>query len=703
MLKMERFIEKKGTQIVGICVLIILLGAIGALAGLCGGSALAMVWAWVCAIAGVVGPGILVLYLLENSLPQSLRAATALVYGMTSFALLTVWSSAMGTSLPLRLGVFLSLAGSMAMRLKRCRKRKRTSACPGWHKGLPLILFWAFLALISAAGAVQFAHPSAVGEIAPSQDFFWNLGNAESFLLSFPPQDLRFHGVTLTYHYLTELLAAGLSMLSGLPVYDVLAFYQTPILLALAVWVLWQLGDTVYKGCRGKKIALLACVFLLGCASLYKVWPNGQSRFWNTEIRHVLTNINGQTTATIFLALFSLLFWQLCRQGFRAGPGLFVPALFAFAGLCFAKGPVAGIVAIATASTCLLLALRRKSGCRRGALLFALLIGGGFVLLYWYYFAAGASTSMAFDVSGTLEKSYFANILALLRAKAPALAGVSLPFFMVLQVFCMTPATFFLYLRGLFADLYVLPRLDGSHLYWNAAAIGGLAAFFLFDHYAMSQIYFGFVGLFFLNLLAIDKMDRLREWLKPLGRIGGKVTAGILVAFCCVGLVTGCLMNASLMHQGFSILRNPVAAAREELESHGRISLTASEEKGMEWLRQSAGAEALFATNRIHTGQAEEGLSNVYSGLCGYPAYMESFKYAVSNMGVSIEEVENRLNVVESLFNPETAPEKIQELCQEKGIRYLAYCPHFFGSEEQLKSFEKIYDSPELRIYDLGC
>ena len=98
---------------------------------------------------------------------------------------------------------------------------------------LPLAAVAGVLALISAAGAGLFAHPAAVGQITPSQDFFWNLGNAESFLLGFPPADLRFAGVTLTYHYLTELLAAGLSMASGLAVYDVLAFYQTPLLLAL--------------------------------------------------------------------------------------------------------------------------------------------------------------------------------------------------------------------------------------------------------------------------------------------------------------------------------------------------------------------------------------------------------------------------------------------------------------------------------------
>ena len=166
-----------------------------------------------------------------------------------------------------------------------------------------------------------------------------------------------------------------------------------------APWALWQLGQAVFGGSRAKSTLLVAGTFLLGCASLYKVWPSGQSRFWNTGIRHLLTNVNGQATATLFLCLFVLLFWQLAGQKFRAGALLWDALVLCFSLLCFAKGPVAGIVAIAAVAAVLWGGLRRGAS-RGGALLFILLVGGEFLLLYRFYFAAGASTSMVMHWQG---------------------------------------------------------------------------------------------------------------------------------------------------------------------------------------------------------------------------------------------------------------------------------------------------------------
>ncbi len=673
------------------------LAGVLALTAASGGSAAGMLWCWAVAAVLVAGPGLLAVRLAGNGIPAPLRGPAAVVFGLAALAAGTVLASLAGSALVLRALAVVSAAGLAGAALCRRRRegRLRLSLPPAGA-----VLFFALLALASSAGAVQFAHPEAVGQICPNQDFFWNLGNAESFLLGFPPQDLRFFGVTLTYHYLTELFAAGLSMASGLPVYDVVAFYQTPLLLALALYLLWQIGTVILGGSAAKRWALLAATFLLGCASLYKVLPDGQSRFWNTAIRHILTNINGQTTATVFLALFTLFFWQLDREGF--GGWTAGAALLAFAGLCFAKGPAAGILAIAVVCALVVRALQR--GCRgRGRmLLFAAAVGGGFGLLYLFYFSAGASSSMGFDPAGTLGKSYFSNIIALLAAKSPLAGRLCLPLFMLLQAFCMAPATFPLYLFGVFADLRGLGRLSASRLLWNAAAVGGFAAFFLFDHASMSQMYFAYAGLFFLNLLAVSRLDRLTGWLLGARRWGRRLLGGALGALAAAGLATGLLMIGALAAQGAEILIDPAGAAAAEQQLHGKELLTAEEEAGMRWLAANAQPGERFATNRIHTGAAAEGLSNVYSGLSGVPSYMESFKYAVSNMGVPTEEVKARLAVIEQLFDPGTPAAEIAALCREKGICYLVYCPAFDGSEEQFAAFEKVYDSTRMRIYRVG-
>ena len=77
-------------------------------------------------------------------------------------------------------------------------------------------LFWAALCLLYALcfGAVNPA-PLQAGAVHLNQDMLWNVGNAAALSHTFPAQDIRFSGVRLSYHYLTELLSAALALTSG--------------------------------------------------------------------------------------------------------------------------------------------------------------------------------------------------------------------------------------------------------------------------------------------------------------------------------------------------------------------------------------------------------------------------------------------------------------------------------------------------------
>ena len=86
-----------------------------------------------------------------------------------------------------------------------------------------------------------------------------------------------------------------------------------------------------------------------------------------------------------------MLYHTASKTGFglrRAGTWC---AVCCFALLCMAKGPVAGIVAIAAACAALVLALR--PGRTAGTLVFGLGLAAGFAALYFGFFAAGASSS----------------------------------------------------------------------------------------------------------------------------------------------------------------------------------------------------------------------------------------------------------------------------------------------------------------------
>lgn len=668
----------------------------GALYGLAlmraGAGAAGLLLFWLFALCGVWLPG-RVLAEVFGARRQGLLQTASLVFGCGLLAAVTALASATGLHGLVWLLPALGLAGLAARRRKFDWRGRSGSRWPA--------ALWAALLALTAFGCVLAqAHPASAwggGAVLPDHDLYWNLGNVQSFLQGFPPADLRFAGTQLTYHWLTELLAAGFAM-AGVPAYDALAFYLPAAVLAALAAVLAEFGRVWFGGSEKKTGLFVLLTFLGGSAALWKPLE-GRDPFWNLFLRHLVTNINGVATGMVFLAAFAAALCVLSQTDENAG-WLWALALGSFLQLALAKGPVAGVAALALLGAALArLAVlakpgeaglgeqhpckgRPQTGCKpvRGNGL--LLLGAAwqkqrpqarralrllalaaavlalFLLCYALLFSAGAGTSVHFSARGTLEKSYFRNFLALLKARSGLAYAVSLPLFALAQTLCFAPFAALLGFGGAVRDVPRIFRLGLPRLFATAMAVGGFLAFFLFDHEAMSQMYFAFAGLFFLNALAVENTGALLAWLRekkpPARGLGRAVLAGALA----VSLATGCCTCAWLVRDGLAPTR----------ETEWDLPLTAAEEQAMAWFAENGGE---FITNRIHTGRAREGLSNVYSGLSGRQGYMEGFKYAVSNMGVPIEEVLHRLDVLELVFGAETAQDVLRAV--PPGVRYIVY------------------------------
>ncbi len=657
-----------------------LLGAF-ALVQRAGGSAAAMFLCMLCGIVTVFVSGKAVCSLLFPNKTGGAVQASVLVVGLALFALAGVVASATGI-------YWLVWLPAVAGGLLFLKKRAKPSIS-GWQKYLPLALLWSTVTLLYTLYAVSYAHPQTVGAITPNHDFFWNLGNIQAFLNGFPPQDLRFSGVTVKYHYLTELLYAALAMASGLPAYDITAFYAVPFMLGAAIWALYLLAKQVFVS-KVQQVLCVCGMFVFGCAGLHKVLENGLSPFWNSEIIHIFTNINAQTTTVLLLALFLTLYSALQKQEFSPKSPLFWVAIVAFCLLCIAKGPVAGIVALASLAASVVSLVGKNRNWK--ALIFSVCLVGIFGLLFVTFFSGGAAESMKWNPWGTLEKSWFTNYIALAKAKAPQLWWVYLPLFMLLQTVCYCPPAFVGWLLRLPADCKQLLRGELSHmrLFLHAGAVGGFLAFFLFDHYAMSQIYFGFVGMFFMGLVAIENLSAVKAGLAK----------AVLAVAVVVSLATGVCDLTFLAKTGISYLPTGAWESVAMQKAENRLPLLAEEEQAMQLLDQTMQAGELFATNRNHTGSALEGLSNVYSALSGKPGYFESFKYTVSNMGVSMDEVLARLAWNEMLFAETTTDQQARQLCEQVGVRYIVYREGAPGSEAAFAQMKTIFDGESIRIYD---
>ena len=639
-----------------------------------------------------------------------LLQTASFAFGMLAFAACSVLASASGAFWLPWLLVAAGLFGLWAKR-RPLLAALRAPDKPGdsWLCAAVLCL----LALYCVGGSLRFALPAAAGgAVVPQQDFFWNVGNAQSFLLGFPPQDLRFSGYTLTYHYLSELLAAGLSMATGASCYDIEAALLPLAGILFTVAMLWDFGRILYNGSVKKTGLLLGLVFLCGGAGLWKVFEYGRCPFWNLSVYHVLTNINGMGFGLGLLAAFFATGTVLFRREGAARPAwLWALHASAFVLLCFAKGPVAGVAVLAFCCA----ALVRLPGAGRGGMrpractmAWALVLLAGFGALYLTFFSAGAGTSIHFSVFGTLEKSYFTNFIALIRAKWPVLLGAAAPVFMLAQAVCYAPAAMPLALLGGVRDALRIFRLPGEKLMLYAGLLGGFAAFFLFDHEAMSQMYFAFLGLLCADALAVQNLPGFAAFCARRKKAVSLACRGVVAALALVGLVTGVCTMAQMVRETVPVMTRTAA------DDSWDLPLTAAEQQAMEWVGQNVPETALLATNRTHTGQALEGLSNVYSGLSGRRFYMESFKYAKSNLGVPEEEAARRVDEMKALFGPETEAAEAAAFCREKGIDYVVYSaqaarygwditeqtqPGIFAGGAAPGGFEAVYENSDVTVF----
>ncbi len=602
--------------------------------------------------------------------------------------------------LPPVLGVGCFLARKLFLTVQ---KNKGALVLKNIHLSPPqwmMVLLYSFLLLVyTFTGVVKNALPSHVGDTLLNHDLLWNAGNAFSFQLAFPPIDIRYFDVRLSYHYFTEMMAGILGLISGVDAYRIVAFYLQPLMLAMLILCLYRLAKLLWPNKTLHQLLFPYSLFLFACASLWGILPNGLSVFWNQNITHLITNINSQTTATSILCIFLALFVSASRTRYRVTLPHFILCLCAFALLCVSKGPMAAILATALALTLLVGLFLKQTGFY--GLLLGIALCGVFVLFYFVLFSSGANNSVVFSTSKTLEVGYFGNIMALIYAKSAVLSKWSLPLFSLVQTLLLMPALVPLFVRGLVHDLRFFSKINQERMLCYAAGIGGVLAYFIFYHPHMSQNYFLYTGIFFFSILAVSNVKylHLHQAAKTkMRKFCQRAFVGTVAFFALLGLVTAGFLYINLVGSGARRFATNIGM----LEKYPYdVVANADDAAGMVWLREHMPAEAMFATNRIHTGARQDGISNLYSGLSGRQGFMEGFQYAVTNMGVSEASVHERQEANTALFSEDSSQQEILRLCEQWGIQYLVFSSQMEGDESQLSFLPLVFDSDTLRIYEL--
>lgn len=675
-------------------VILLCLGFCTVVYALCGADLLAALWLYLCLLVYLVLPGWLLAHQLVPH-EAGLRPLCALLCGCTLLLGCYLGAMLLHQPLILRLGPPALLCGLLWARGGRagvCRTARdaqdRVLTLFARHR--PLLLLWAVLCAFSALSfsAVN-PHPLAAGAATLDRDLLWNVGNAEAFCKAFPAQDIRFVGVRFSYHYLTELLTAALSLVSGCSCYDLLAFFLPPVWLAGEIAALYWLGLVLYKESK-KAIYIPFVLFCFQCASLWKVFRTGDSIFGNTMLRHLTSNINAQASSVVFFSIFLALFARLAQARFGGGVRLWGLCLIAFVLFAVAKGPEAVLALCACGAAMVFVLLFHKPRILP-AVLFPLLLAGLFGLVYKILYAAGANTSMQFSIFSMRDTLTYARLEPVcdwLCTHLPISGYVWLVLIGVADTFFFCPFQFCLWGRSVPGALRRLPRLDAAHLLLHAGTVGGFLAYHLFSHESSSQVYFALFALLCMSILAAEQLPALRR---------ARHLPLFTLAAGAVGLITTLCMVLALGGRGAAVL--------SRLPDGGLYTpdaVTAGDEEAGLWLRDNAPAGTVFMTNRTSglpdpDPAGQDGISNVYTAFSGVQCYMEGWTYAVSNMGVPPEEVGHRREVIDQVFDPATPADVRDELCRAQGVNCLVWDKRWPGSLPPDK--HPVFENPEVAVY----
>ncbi len=554
--------------------------------------------------------------------------------------------------------------------------------------GTAVLLIFISTALIfvyAFAGVAKYARPTAVGDILLNQDFLWNVGNAESFKLGFPPEDIRFYDVRLQYHYFTELLLSAFSTMTGISSYNLIAFYSQSLFLPVLIITLYLCAKKLYLGDRVRAALFPLSMFLLSCASLWTILPAGLSLFTNSMIRASVTNINSMSNAFVFTAVFLTLLFQLSTNKYRANLGIYLTLFGSFALLTFTKSPIAAIVALGVLAAMIATLIQRRISLPQ--IIISLAVGVGFFVIYTLNFSSGTNVSTGFHYALTLELGALGPVLNIIDHNS-FLHKIWAVLLMLLQSVLISPFVVPIFFLSAIKSLKNFRSLSFVDLFLYAVGFGGLVAFFFFHHESLSQVYFLYVALFCINIVAIREF----RFEKPSRR--NLFNYSMLA----ISLVTSVFLYVNMAGSGLrQYLFNLDILPKHD---YWYESSSAADERAGEFLRSMAQPDDMFATNRVYSNGGL--LSNVYTAFSGMQCFMEGNRYTISNMGLSEQVANERSELNATLFYDESSYEEILAVCAEHGIDYLVYYDLQHGNKANMQGFEQVFADENVSIYKTG-
>lgn len=502
-----------------------------------------------------------------------------------------------------------------------------------------IIIFISSIVFFMSMIKLQFNYvsPDESPIIKMGQDFIWHLGNINTLSKEGLAFDPRVCDMTFKYHYFSDLIFGICKYITGL-VADVQMFSLAPFLITYLTVGSFYAFATEFIKCHRH---LFVFVALFASVATFIV-VSGVYSIKSIYFDHIFSNVNAVGFSISVFLIGTVVISQFIKNNHRQlDPhyiGIMIMIIFICTGM---KGPFAAVLVSGLVCTSLLLFIKKDDNAKR-FFIFTVVTTAIFCIIYLLLLSSPAGGGgVSFSITDTIERS----VLGLLNRSIFHQSMLLWSPLLIVVEFILLFGVFAILFIGvgwlLLGELFKARRLSSESImkwFMLASSVIGCGGFFLLNQSGLSQLYFLFCIIPFIQLFAFEYVI---------------ISKHKLLKICFLGsMAFGISINIFDTALEVSRVNIRLVTIKESQNEWRLDAINADEYEALLWVRENTPSDSILISNRqslISDRISDEFLDNrffYYSAYSDRNFFLEGFSYS----GIDEESLEMKKDLINTIF-----------------------------------------------------
>lgn len=485
----------------------------------------------------------------------------------------------------------------------------------------------------------NYVSPDESPIIKMGQDFIWHLGNINTLSKEGLALDPRVCDMTFKYHYFSDLIFGICKYITGL-VADIQMFSLAPFLITYLIVGSFYAFATEFIKCHRHRHLFVFFALFASVATFIVV--SGVYSIKSIYFDHIFSNVNAVGFSISVFLIGTVVISQFIKNNHRQLDRHFVGVMIMIIFICTGmKGPFAAVLVTGLVCTSLLLYIKKDDNAKR-FFIFTVVTTVMFGIIYLLLLSSPAGGGgVSFSITHTIERS----VLGLLNRSIFHQSMLLWSPLLIVVEFILLFGVFAILFIGvgwlLLGELFKARRLSSESImkwFMLASSVIGCGGFFLLNQSGLSQVYFLFCIIPFIQLFAFEYVILSKHKLLKI-----------------------CFLGSMAFGIGINIFDTALEVSRvntrlvtiKESQNEWRLdAINADEYEALLWIRENTPTDSILISNRqslISDRISDEFLDNrffYYSAYSDRNFFLEGFSYS----GIDEESLEIKKDLINTIF-----------------------------------------------------